>query len=296
MTTLEQKKHTLTLPQVIEQTGKSRRTIFRYIENGTLSPIKEKNQYDKIILTFDPVEVSRVSRVSVEVSKSGTNDTLQNDTMAHDIEVNPNIEVQSKGVSTSVNDTHNDTPQVARIGLQKQTKPDVEQGIGDGTRGTHNDTNDTLQNTDVVIVLKERLQDKEEVVDVLKQQIEAQNKQLEVKDKQITGLLERQKETNVLLSQAQDKIVKLEAPKQEQPDIIYQQESTTTESQPPKEQPNPGPKKPESRVERKPKKNKKKKQKQEQPQNRGINEKQTQQVKQEQPQPKKNKRWWQVFK
>lgn len=49
-----------------------------------------------------------------------------------------------------------------------------------------------------------------ELIDVLKKQLEEKDKQLKEKDKQIESILERQREHNILMSQYQQKILLIE--------------------------------------------------------------------------------------
>jgi DNA-binding transcriptional MerR regulator len=124
-------KDNLTLKEVCQELGKSKRTITRYIKKGMLNPDKIKNENGILEYRFNPLEIEKIKN------------------------------------------NNQDIGQETRQKTKNESKKD--------------DTLSLL--TDTVKLLE---------------------KQLKAKDKQIDKMLERQRETNILIGQLQKKVMLIE--------------------------------------------------------------------------------------
>jgi transcriptional regulator with XRE-family HTH domain len=124
-------KTNLTLKEVCQELGKSKRTITRYIKKGVLNPERAKNENGILEYRFDPSEIEKIKNQD------------------------------------------QDTRQTTRQNTKSETK-----------------NNDALS--------------------LLNDTVKLLQKQLKAKDKQIQQMLERQRETNILIGQLQNRVLLLE--------------------------------------------------------------------------------------
>jgi hypothetical protein len=188
----------ITLFEACELLNRSKKSISRYIRRGLLHPERVKSQQGTLEYRFSKtdIEAFRLKEAETKDETGQPDETSQTGQERQDTFKAENI--KDKEV---LEETRPDTPD--------QTRRDKPQETG------HSD--------EVITLLKE-------TTGLLKEQLKVKDEQIKDLGGKIDQLIERDRETNILLKGLQDKVLMLEKP--QQPDETGQD---TAEETPPKE-------------------------------------------------------------
>ena len=177
--------YNITLFEACEILNRTKKSISRYIRRGRLNPLKVKSLHGTLEYRFTKADIddlrAELARVDTE-DKTGQDRT---DETGH---------------------ARQDTPPLEKAFLS--TKPD-ETGQG---RQDKTGQDGTGQDTDIISLLKD-------TTELLKGQLTIKDTQIGTLNEQVHKLIERDRETNILLKGLQDKLMLLEPPKIEAIDI-----------------------------------------------------------------------------
>ncbi len=168
----------ITLSETCEILNRSKKSISRYISKGLLHPIKIKNQ--KGILEY------RFSKSDIEAFKlqetSNADNKIQNITSYY-----------NNAINSKINNSG-----------QKWTQEDIVGTKGQDNSGHKKTLDDSKkENTEIIILLKE-------TIEILKEQLSKKDEQIKDLSFKIDQLIERNRETNILIGHLQNKVLMLE--------------------------------------------------------------------------------------
>lgn len=199
--------YTLTLFEACEYLNKSSRTISRYIRRGILHPLAQKSRQGTLEYRFSKAELEAVKKYNDQTRLIN----YENDSLVYQQPIIPQIN-QFSPISPvpPVSAINNSTP----IQMDSTTIPAAKTEANSKTDLIN--TNETKrQDTDNQSAGKTE----ENIITLLKETTEMLRGQLKVKDDQIKDLgakidqlIERGRETNILLKGMQDKMLRLEQP------------------------------------------------------------------------------------
>jgi hypothetical protein len=193
----------ITLFEACELLNRSKKSISRYIRRGLLHPEKVKSQQGTLEYRFTKADIEAFKALEAlnadetrqdetgQPEQTGQSGQTRQDTLKTE-------NIKNKEV---LEETRQDTPE--------QTRPDR--------------TRETGQDSEVITLLKE-------TTGLLKEQLTKKDEQIKDLGGKIDQLIERDRETNILLKGLQDKVLMLEKPQQQD-----ETGQDTAEETPPKE-------------------------------------------------------------
>lgn len=212
---MTEEKYTLTLFETCEKLNRSRRAISRYIRVGLLHPIEVKSRQGTKEYRFDPddVEVFRAKNNmrQEEMRRDKTNETRQDTDLDVPPPPQPHVSESSGGDETgSDKKRQEETGQKASRGkvvsIEDPENIDFAGEIGrDEKRHNSGDETRKDETNSIVGLLKE-------TVSTFKIQLEVKDQQISAKDEQISKLIERNREMNILVGTLQQKVLMIEGP------------------------------------------------------------------------------------
>lgn len=213
-------KYTITLFEVCEKLNKSKKSISRYIRKGLLHPKQIKSKQGTLEYRFseDDIETFKQKQNEMRQDRQDTQDKTD-ETQKEKI-VNPLPEENKENVldESKTDETRQDTPDgTEQTGhkdnkennptfkkeetiLNKAKSEETGHGRQDGTG------QDKTGQTEIIELLKE-------TTGILKEQLGKKDEQIKDLGGKIDELIERNRETNILLKGLQDKVFMLEQPK-----------------------------------------------------------------------------------
>lgn len=175
----------LSLFEACEVLNCSKRSITRYVRRGKLHPQRIKSQFGTLEYRFDKADLDAFLATKAKEESQASDRTGQDraDGTGQDTET----PIEGKNL-TFINKNEVNTP------LSDRTRQDTPQRTGqDGTS----------QNEGIIAILRE-------TTDLLKGQLEIKDKQIGTLNEQVHKLIERDRETNILLKGLQDNLLLLE--------------------------------------------------------------------------------------
>jgi len=176
----------ITLFEACELLNRSKKSISRYIRRGLLHPERVKSQQGTLEYRFSKADLETFKALDAEQTRQDrterTDQTGQQESIkkAEFSETQENKEVLEQ--------TRQDTPEQTR---QDRTER----------------TDQTGQDNEVITLLKE-------TTGLLKDQLQKKDEQIKDLGGKIDQLIERDRETNILIGQLQSKVLMLEQPKE----------------------------------------------------------------------------------
>lgn len=186
----------ITLFEACELLNRSKKSISRYIRRGLLHPEKVKSQQGTLEYRFSKADIEAFKALEAlnteetrqdetgQPEQTGQSGQERQDTLKTD-------NIKNKEV---LDETRQDTPE--------ETRPDR--------------TRETGQDNEIITLLKE-------TTGLLKEQLGKKDEQIKDLGGKIDQLIERDRETNILIGQLQSKVLMLEKPKEP---IISEAEET----------------------------------------------------------------------
>lgn len=177
----------ITLFETCELLNRSKKSISRYIRQGLLHPEKVKSQQGTLEYRFTKADIEAFKALEAlntdetrqdetgQPEQTGQSGQTRQDTLKAE-------NIKNKEV---LDETRQDTP--------KQTRPDR--------------TRETGQDSEVITLLKE-------TTGLLKEQLTKKDEQIKDLGGKIDQLIERDRETNILIGQLQSKVLMLEKPRE----------------------------------------------------------------------------------
>jgi len=200
---INNKLYNLSLFEVCEILSKSSRTITRYIKNGILHPVEIKSRKG--------MPEYRFCREEIDAFKARENQWRQPSYTSRMQYVRPDIipeaPVLPSSISTDNQNLVEETSKTAARGgienipITSQAEAPI-QNIKPEIKA------ETRQDEEIITLLKE-------TTEILRDQLKAKDDQIKNLDEKIGQLIERNRETNILLKGLQDKIGLLDSPKPE---------------------------------------------------------------------------------
>lgn len=177
----------ITFFEACEILNRSRKTISRYIRRGLLTPLEIKSKQGTTEYRFnrEQLEALRERLAQKQARQDISDETGQMGQMRQDT-LNNSMLLQNKEIQK-------------QMGQMRQDRTDE---TGQARQDTFNPENP------VIALLKE-------TTELLKQQLSIKDSQINTLNEQVHKLIERDRETNILLKNLQDKLLMLEAPKKE---------------------------------------------------------------------------------
>lgn len=180
----------ITLFEACELLNRSKKSISRYVRKGRLHPEQIKSQQGTLEYRF--------SREDLEAFKTFIHAQTRPD------RTEETRETGQTGQSEQTGHERQDTPK-QDIG---ENKTKIEETRQDQTRqDTPDRTRETGQDNEVISLLKE-------TTGLLKDQLQKKDEQIKSLGGKIDQLIERDRETNIILKGLQDKVLMLEQPKE----------------------------------------------------------------------------------
>lgn len=211
----------ITLFEACEILNKSKKTISRYIRQGKLHPQEVKSQCGTLEYRFTRLDLEAFRQDGTRQDRQDkTGQTGQNDDIKENGITNINLE-----------ETRQDTEDRTRKTGQKKeiakiTENQEETGRDRTGHERQDGTGQDKQDNEIITLLKE-------TTGVLRDQLTIKDKQIESLSGKIDQLIERSRETNILIKGLQDKILLLETPKEPASEPIKTGKSRTTIKQEP---------------------------------------------------------------
>ncbi len=176
----------ITLSEACEILNRSKKSISRYISKGLLHPIKIKNQNGILEYRFSKsdIEAFKLQETSNAVNK------IQNITSYDNNLINKSY------IDSRINNSG-----------QQWTVEDIVDTGGQDSSGHEKTLDDKKEeNTEIIILLKE-------TIGLLKEQLSKKDEQIKDLGFKIDQLIERNRETNILIGHLQNKVLMLEKQK-----------------------------------------------------------------------------------
>jgi len=173
----------LTLFEACEYLNKSKKSISRYIRRGLLHPQEIKSKQGTLEYRFNNADLEAFKlQETQDKTRQETGDTPDETRQSGQTETTPIKEAEIKKI-------------------KEQTRPDeTDQPRQDKTR-------ETGQDGEIITLLKE-------TTGLLKHQLAKKDEQIKDLGGKIDQLIERDRETNILIGQLQSKVLMLEQPKE----------------------------------------------------------------------------------
>ncbi len=174
--------YNLTLFEACELLNRSKKSISRYIRRGLLHPQQIKSQQGTLEYRFSKADLEAFKlQETQDKTRQETGDTPDETSQSGQTEATPSKEAEIKAI-------------------KDETRPDkAEQTSQDKTQ-------ETGQNSEIINLLKE-------TTGLLKEQLAKKDEQIKDLGRKIDQLIERDRETNILIGQLQSKVLMLEQPK-----------------------------------------------------------------------------------
>ena len=176
----------ITLFEACELLNRSKKSISRYIRRGLLHPEKVKSQQGTLEYRFSKADIEAFKAQEAlnaeQTRQDGTDETEQT---GHKEPIKKAEFLENKDFKGQTEETRQDTPEQIR-----QDK-----------------TRETGQDSEVITLLKE-------TTGLLKEQLVKKDEQIKDLGGKIDQLIERDRETNIILKGLQDKVFMLEQPKE----------------------------------------------------------------------------------
>lgn len=189
--------YNLTLFEACELLNRSKKSISRYIRRGLLHPQQIKSQQGTLEYRFSKADLEAFKlQETQDKTRQETGDTPDETSQSGQTEATPSKEAEIKAI-------------------KDETRPDkAEQTSQDKTQ-------ETGQNSEIINLLKE-------TTGLLKEQLAKKDEQIKDLGRKIDQLIERDRETNILIGQLQSKVLMLEQPKDAiKADIVEQTRQDT---------------------------------------------------------------------
>ena len=189
--------YNLTLFEACELLNRSKKSISRYIRRGLLHPQQIKSQQGTLEYRFSKADLEAFKlQETQDKTRQETGDTPDETSQSGQTEATPSKEAEIKAI-------------------KDETRPDkAEQTSQDKTQ-------ETGQNSEIINLLKE-------TTGLLKEQLTVKDGQITDLGRKIDQLIERDRETNILIGQLQSKVLMLEQPKDAiKADIVEQTRQDT---------------------------------------------------------------------
>jgi len=189
--------YNLTLFEACELLNRSKKSISRYIRRGLLHPQQIKSQQGTLEYRFSKADLEAFKlQETQDKTRQETGDTPDETSQSGQTEATPSKEAEIKAI-------------------KDETRPDkAEQTSQDKTQ-------ETGQNSEIINLLKE-------TTGLLKEQLTVKDGQITDLGRKIDQLIERDRETNILIGQLQSKVLMLEQPKEAiNADIVEQTRQDT---------------------------------------------------------------------
>jgi len=174
--------YNLTLFEACELLNRSKKSISRYIRRGLLHPQEIKSQQGTLEYRFSKADLEAFKlQETQDKTRQETGDTPDETSQSGQTEATPTKEAKIKEI-------------------KDETRPDkAEQTSQDKTQ-------ETGQDSEIINLLKE-------TTGLLKEQLVKKDEQIKDLGEKIDQLIERDRETNILIGQLQSKVLMLEQPK-----------------------------------------------------------------------------------
>jgi len=189
--------YNLTLFEACELLNRSKKSISRYIRRGLLHPQQIKSQQGTLEYRFSKADLEAFKlQETQDKTRQETGDTPDETSQSGQTEATPSKEAEIKAI-------------------KDETRPDkAEQTSQDKTQ-------ETGQNSEIINLLKE-------TTGLLKDQLAKKDEQIKDLGRKIDQLIQRDRETNILIGQLQSKVLMLEQPKDAiKADIVEQTRQDT---------------------------------------------------------------------
>lgn len=185
-------EYSITLFEACEILNRSKKSISRYIRQGRLNPQKIASQQGTLEYRFSKADLETLRlALDLEAQEQTRQDTPDKTGQTRQDNPHPFIPLKA------------DLPTGAGTG---QAKPDQ---TGQGRRDeTGHDRADGTAHKGIITILQE-------TTELLKDQLTIKDTQISTLNEQVHKLIERDRETNILLKGLQDKLMLLEPPQQE---------------------------------------------------------------------------------
>ena len=202
----------ITLFETCELLNRSKKSISRYVRRGLLHPERVKSQQGTLEYRFSKADIEAFKAQEALKADQTRQDQTRQDTA----------------------DRPDGTPEIQD---RNQLEPLMGLKIEETRQDTPDQTGQAKQDSQVITLLKETTQTRRgnEAISFLKEIIEFLRDQLKIKDEQISSLggkidqlIERDRETNIILKGLQDKVFILGQGKPEQIEPISTSESEET--------------------------------------------------------------------
>ncbi len=211
----------ITLFEACEILNKSKKTISRYIRQGKLHPQEVKSQCGTLEYRFTRLDLEAFRQDGTRQDRQDrTGQTGQNDDIKENGITNINLEETGRDTEDRTRKT-GQKKEIAKI-----TENQEETGRDRTGHGRQDGTRQDRQDNEIITLLKE-------TTGVLKDQLTIKDKQIESLSGKIDQLIERSRETNILIKGLQDKILLLGTPKEPASEPVKTGKSRTTIKQEP---------------------------------------------------------------
>ncbi len=219
-------EYIVTLYEACELLNKSARTVSRYVRKGFLNPMSIRSRKGTLEYRFSRAELDSLKDREDEIrqatfAEDETSEPVSAQFASIDLaRERPSVEmpfvIQGEAPTPDTSETSDMTGQTRpQIMPEVETKKEAEPLIGDNSVATAGER----QSNSVAIPSADK-----EIIDLLKETTGMLRDQLYVKDEQIKSLndkidnlIERDRETNILLKGLQDRFLYLEKPKADSP-------------------------------------------------------------------------------
>lgn len=175
--------YNLTLFEACELLNRSKKSISRYIRRGLLHPQEIKSQQGTLEYRFSRADLEAFKlQETQDKTRQETGDTPDETSQSGQTEATPIKEAKIKEI-------------------KEETRPDKPE------QTSQDKTQETGQDSDIINLLKE-------TTGLLKEQLVKKDEQIKDLGGKIDQLIERDRETNILIGQLQSKVLMLEQPKE----------------------------------------------------------------------------------
>ena len=181
--------YNITLFEACEILNKSKKTVSRYIRRGRLTPLKVKSLQGTLEYRFTKTDLDTLR---AELARVDTPDRTD----------------QTEGTDETghAGQTRQDRPPLEKAILSTKQEQTGQSGQGRQDKTGQDRTGQTGQDGSIITILKE-------TTELLKNQLTIKDTQIGTLNEQVHKLIERDRETNILLKGLQDRLMLLEPPK-----------------------------------------------------------------------------------
>jgi hypothetical protein len=175
--------YNLTLFEACELLNRSKKSISRYIRRGLLHPQQIKSQQGTLEYRFSRADLEAFKlQETQDKTRQETGDTPDETSQSGQTEATPIKEAEIKAITD-------------------ETRPDKAEQTG------QDKTQETGHNSEIINLLKE-------TTGLLREQLVKKDEQIKDLGGKIDQLIERDRETNILIGQLQSKVLMLEKPRE----------------------------------------------------------------------------------